>query len=178
MVDLKIYQGDSYSHSHPQGNDSKPLVVEECPGGSITVIKVDSEGTKMEGAGFTLLEPDESLAHSAKLTDANGQLSFGMPYGDYIVRETTVPSGFTGAADQAVTIDKDNPAVTVTFVNTATTSTTTTTEEVEVQALTEEAQVEVLAFTGQNPIFYIIGLLLFALAGGLVFGLRAVRSKK
>ena len=109
---------------HRTGTDRQPFTVEECPNGTITVLKVDSEGTKMEGAGFTLLEPDESLAHSEKLTDANGQLSFGMPYGSYIVRETTVPSGFTGAADQAVTINKDNPSVSLKFVNTAKTTTT------------------------------------------------------
>ncbi len=177
MVYLKTFEGSPGAHGHVDGNDERPLVVEDCSG-SIIVLKVDSEGTKMEGVGFTLLYPDESLAHSAKLTDSNGQLGFGMPFGSCIVRETTVPDGYVGAADQAVTLDASNNPVTLTFVNTTTTTTTTTTEEVEVQALTEEGQVEVLAFTGENPIFYIIGLLLLAIAGGLAFGLRAVRSKK
>lgn len=172
-VYLRIKEGTS-STAHVNGRDMMTFTVGEDCGGTITVIKVDSDGTKLEGAGFTLLEPDESLAHSEKLTDSNGQLSFGMPYGDYIVRETTLPPGdYTGAADQAVTINKGNPDVTVTFVNTIPTKTTT---EVEVEALTEE--VEVLAHTGENPMFYIIGLLLVAVAGGLAFGLRAVKSKK
>jgi len=58
----------------------------------------------------------------------------------------------------------------------------TTTEEVGVLGITEEVEVlgitEELPFTGQSMIFYIIGALMLALAGGLTFVLRAVKSKE
>jgi len=73
------------------------------------------------------------------------------------------------------------PITTTTTTTTTTTKKTTTTTAattggtgtVEVLGITEE-----LPFTGQSMILYIIGALMLALAGGLTFVLRAVKSKE
>ena len=176
LLRLNIYVFGS-STAHTEAKDEKSFIVGECDG-IIGVEKVDGNGNILTGAGFTLYNSDKSAVVVAeKMVDTDGKVAFEhLPMGTYVVSETTVPGGHSGMADQTVVINSGNTGSVINV--TATNTKKPPPEEVEVQGLTEEGQLEVLAATGQNPLFYIIGLLLFAIAGGLAFVLRAVRTKR
>ena len=159
--------------------------------GCITVIKRDVGGNLLAGAGFTIYHSNGDLAAPEGFTDDSGMITFcGLdPTDSYRVVETTAPAGFRTAPDQiatfGITAQNDtvalaqiNPTVILNFVDEPTITRriptrTTTEEEITVLGVTEE-----LPFTGQSMILYIIGALMLALAGGLTFVLRAVKSKE
>ncbi|MFA5015466.1 MAG: prealbumin-like fold domain-containing protein [Actinomycetota bacterium] len=155
------------------------IVACEEPGpesGAITVVKRDPGGTLLAGAGFTVsyLSSGNPAAPEG-FTDGSGMITFsGLPFDTYKISETTAPAGFGLAPDQIVTLGVDSVAVSVNYVDspTTTTVTTTTTPTIEVLGITEE-----LPFTGQSMWLYIIGAIMLALAGGLTFVLRAIKSK-
>ena len=152
----------------------------------ITCIKEDPAGNLLAGTGFTLYHSSGNQAVPERFTDDSGMITFcGLPDDTYTVRETTAPAGFGTAPDQTATLNSENLRVTLNFVddpitrNTGGRTTTTTgggetppPEEITVLGVTEE-----LPFTGQSMWLYIIGAAMLALAGGLTFVLRAVKSK-
>ena len=92
--------------------------------GKIDIQKNDDTGAALAGATFGLFLDNagaKGTAVSGKTctTNANGQCSITniLPPGTYWVSETVVPSGYTGAADQKVTVGLDQ-TVSLTFVNT------------------------------------------------------------
>ncbi len=152
--------------------------------GDITVIKRDPGGTLLAGAGFTVSYlASGNPAAPEGFTDGSGMITFsGLPFDTYVISETTAPAGFGLAPDQTVVLDSGSVAVSVDFIDdpiiiTGGGGTTTTTvvapPVVEVLGITEE-----LPFTGQSMWLYIIGAAMLALAGGLTFVLRAVKSKE
>jgi hypothetical protein len=100
----------------------------EPPGaGSVLVTKTDANGAPLTGAGFTLYtdnggQPGSATALGCTVTTAgNGKAVCSIsnvPSGTYWVEETAVPSGYTGAAAQKVTVTAGS-RVAVTFVDTA-----------------------------------------------------------
>ncbi|MCH8921342.1 MAG: hypothetical protein IIA23_11670, partial [Chloroflexi bacterium] len=93
--------------------------------GSILVQKVDQDGAALAGATF-------SLTPSGSLDPVTGQIGLfcatGLLYDDYLVTESTVPDGYTGAAPQPFTVASESTCATrleagdgpdLTFVNVA-----------------------------------------------------------
>ncbi|VDG21170.1 cell surface protein [Lactobacillus brevis] [Lactiplantibacillus mudanjiangensis] len=101
------------------------------PTTSLTVTKVDSE-TKaaLAGATFSLLDTNGNVV-ATQTTDVKGQTTFtGLTSGTYTLRETTAPTGYSLATDQAVTVDATSTTaatITVEDVKTTTPVTPTTT---------------------------------------------------
>jgi hypothetical protein len=176
LVTLKTYESDG-SSQHEEAYDEEYFTVGECvpESGTIGVEKVDGNGDPLTGAGFTLYNSDKSIVVVAeKIVDAAGKVAFEhLPMGTYIVSETTVPAGYSGEADKEVVINDSNVNKVVNVIMENTRETPPPEEEEE-----ETGEVGVLAFTGQNPLLYIMGLLLMAIAGCLVFSLRTVRNRK
>ena len=76
--------------------------------GGLTVVKVDAgTGNPLEGAKFTLLDPESKTAVATGVTDGKGELFFGrLLYGKYILNEVKAPNGYVGGTDQHITIDQ------------------------------------------------------------------------
>jgi LPXTG-motif cell wall-anchored protein len=92
--------------------------------GQIDIQKNDDLGDPLQGATFGLFLDNAGVKGAAVsgktcTTAANGQCSITniLPPGTYWVSETVVPTGYTGAADQKVTIGLDQ-TISLTFVNT------------------------------------------------------------
>jgi hypothetical protein len=139
--------------------------------GSIEIQKVPA----VSGVGFTLFKSDgTTVAAAEEFTDGSGKVTFsGLPYGTYIVRETTGIPGYSLAADQSVTINSGNVAtvISLTFTNTPTTG-----GGITVAGLTTPGFIQVLAFTGMDPIIPISGG--SAVIGGLAMLLATLRRKR
>ena len=152
-----------YFHNDPS---DKP------PTGGITVLKVDPTGAVLENAGFTLFYTNGNLAHSEKLTNSSGVVTFGgLAYGSYIVRETTAPpGGYKKAPDQTVDVNEGNPVVTVTFVD----------KKGGGDGDGDgDFTLTVLALTGFNMVYYIAGFLLMLIGAiGSIYLTRMLRRRE
>ena len=91
--------------------------------GVIEVIKKDTDGNKLSGAVFVATSvKDSSKQYVIGPTDKNGYACTleGIPYGDYIVKETVFPTNYksNGTNEWRVTVDKNNNGkVTINAVN-------------------------------------------------------------
>jgi uncharacterized surface anchored protein len=153
--------------------------------GSITLTKVDAvTGAPLAGATFTLYDLDGNPvldAHGLPLsatTGTDGTLTIsGVTYGDYELRETTVPEGYQAADPLATSLHDDNDRVSDGVlslgkvadapVSTTTTTTTTTTSKPELPGTGDAS------FTGMG------GLLLAAVASlGAAGAMRRSHGRK
>lgn len=93
--------------------------------GEIHGLKKDNSGSALGGAVIGLFKPDctEFTAENALMTatsDEDGSFSFaGVPYGNWIVRETEAPTGFVLSEEAfSVAVDKDGAVIEVEIENT------------------------------------------------------------
>ena len=93
--------------------------------GEIHGLKKDNSGNALGGAVIGLFKPDctEFTAENALMTatsDEDGSFSFaGVPYGNWIVREIEVPTGFVLSEEAfSVAVDKDGAVIEVEIENT------------------------------------------------------------
>ncbi len=90
--------------------------------GSIKVTKTGKGGALLQGAEFALYESDGTTqVGDPETTNADGVAEFtGLPYGDYILKETAAPAGYVLSAQLSagVTVKVDSAAaVTLTYSN-------------------------------------------------------------
>lgn len=95
--------------------------------GSVTIKKVDNNNRALKGAIFTIYKDTcgtGEVVTSLTLNNLSATRSYYNLELDqaYCVRETQVPSGYTGAEDQTFTLNTESPthSITLTFVNTPT----------------------------------------------------------
>jgi uncharacterized surface anchored protein len=96
--------------------------------GSVTIHKRGIGAGPLAGAGFTLY-PDippygaignleRSTAIASGVTDENGSLTFAnIPYGHYMLVETSIPYGYVGVVDRAVVIESQGQVVSFDLTN-------------------------------------------------------------
>ena len=87
----------------------------------IDISKVNGSEHGLPGAVFTIKQGSSpvDVTGNPVTTDGQGNASLcGLAAGDYTVTETTPPSGYTGAADQSVTLPQTSEVTTLTFVDT------------------------------------------------------------
>ena len=87
----------------------------------IDISKVNGSEQALSGAVFTIKQNGSpvNVAGNPVTTNSDGNASLcGLAAGTYTVTETTPPSGYTGAADQSVTLPQTSEVRTLTFVDT------------------------------------------------------------
>jgi uncharacterized repeat protein (TIGR01451 family) len=87
----------------------------------IDISKVNGSEQALAGAVFTVKQDGTlvDVTGNPVTTNSDGNASLcGLAAGTYTVVETTPPSGYTGAADQTVTLPQTSEVTTLTFVDT------------------------------------------------------------
>jgi uncharacterized surface anchored protein len=83
--------------------------------GTISLTKVDTfTGDPLEGATFTLCDADGNPISgiATQTSGKDGKISFtNIPYGDYVLKETTTPDGYLATKAIKVSLHEDNAAV-------------------------------------------------------------------
>jgi hypothetical protein len=109
-----------------------PVAVNITNCGTVNITKTNGSGGALNGATFTLFTDTaplggaaphgaEDTATSLSCTTAGSGSNAGkcsitnVPFGQYWVVETGVPSGFTAAADQNIVVSAANPTVSLSF---------------------------------------------------------------
>ncbi|MCR4428445.1 MAG: SpaA isopeptide-forming pilin-related protein, partial [Caldiserica bacterium] len=103
--------------------------------GRVDITKTGVADLPLPGVGFTLYvdenkngtrDPEDNTVQASGTTDLNGQLSFlNIPYGYYILVESTIPTGYLGLPDRPVVISSQGQVVTFNLENTVITGTLT-----------------------------------------------------
>lgn len=72
----------------------------------VQIFKCDEKKRPIANVGFRVLDSRNEVKEG--ITNADGKLSFYLPYGDYSIEETIVPEGYMGLEEPLqLTIDKD-----------------------------------------------------------------------
>lgn len=92
--------------------------------GSIRIVKTAQDGiTPLSGAHFALFKNSDAIAVAEGVSGSDGVIVFtDIPYGDYVIRETRAPEGYTLSATEVLVSIKDD-GLTVdagSFINTPT----------------------------------------------------------
>lgn len=110
---------------------------------TVTVKKVDGDGTYVSGAVLTLTGTDTAgNSVSKSVTTAGSTVTFTVQPGTYKISETTVPSGYTKASDTAsftVKATSDDTDYVYTMVDTKITTSDVTISKTEITGKTELA---------------------------------------
>ncbi len=97
-------------------NDQVPY---EPSFGSISILKTDEEGTKLQGASFTLYDK-AGKALASTVSGSNGMAWFThLTPGEYIVRETSAPKGYVLSTEDITVSVSDSATASFTVVNKA-----------------------------------------------------------
>ena len=146
--------------------------------GTINIKKVDTKGSALTGAGFTLYNSSGTkVLRAEQMVDSAGRVTFGnLRWGTYLIVETTVPSGYTKAPDKTVKINESNAGshAAVTMTNTPIPPPPPPTPpegNIEVLGISE------LPFTGMNPAIPISGISTI-IGGMLMFAMSFKRKKR
>ena len=128
---LKSRASDSFSAALKDFVPPEAVNITNC--GSISIHKQDDSGTALPGVQFELYNDLGTVGGTreattidtltsprlACTTDAQGDCTIStVAFGNYWVHEVAAPSGYTAAADQAVSLTAANASVSVTFTNT------------------------------------------------------------
>ncbi|NLH91092.1 MAG: LPXTG cell wall anchor domain-containing protein, partial [Atopobium sp.] len=102
------------------GRNATASFSDDLKTGTISLTKVDSAaGDPLEGAEFTLYDStgtnkvvgEDGNAITAT-SDSSGKITFtNIPYGDYVLKETTTPDGYLATKAIKVSLHEDNAAV-------------------------------------------------------------------
>lgn len=89
--------------------------------GAIEVMKANPAGKNLSGAYFSATSVKDGIQYLIGPTNKNGYAitQEGLPFGDYIVKETVYPSGYTdnGTKEWRVTVNGDTPKVKLKVIN-------------------------------------------------------------
>ncbi|WP_218730223.1 SpaA isopeptide-forming pilin-related protein, partial [Brochothrix thermosphacta] len=114
---------------------SKEVIVQTSSGsgdasgirGGLTITKVDKANKPLIGATFIILDKTKKTMLRTGTTDASGTVSFGgLRAGDYVIKETESPAGFSIDPEYAVgkkvkvVVTQQNPMMTLKVVDPAT----------------------------------------------------------
>ena len=90
-------------------------------GGWLDIFKIDSEGTPLDGAEFSLYSQDGETVIRSGVSGADGKIRLGaIPEGEYILEETEAPAGYR--KDKRifhVKVEKDEDGIIVTTIDEA-----------------------------------------------------------
>jgi uncharacterized repeat protein (TIGR01451 family) len=119
--------------------------------GAIKIIKHDDLGNSLDGAEFSLYFDGNPVAGKTCVTSGGTcTISNILPPGTYTVKETKVPTGYTGAADQTVTVQLGQTA-TLTFVDTRQPATVNVVKKDDAGALLAGAEFSLYTDNGGKP---------------------------
>lgn len=122
---LKSRASDSFTAALKDFVPPAAVDIRNC--GKLTIQKSDDLGAPLAGAAFTLFNDNAPVGGTRGAEDTATTLTcttaadgvctiLDIPVGSYWVVETTVPSGYIGAADQATTVTSTSD-LTLSFVN-------------------------------------------------------------
>jgi uncharacterized repeat protein (TIGR01451 family) len=120
------FPGDTYNSAVAGcGGETETVVVSQPPPPPtpycIDISKVNGSEQALSSAVFTIKQDGTpvDVTGNPVTTNSDGNASLcGLAAGTYVVVETTPPSGYTGAADQTVTLSQTSEVTTLTFVDT------------------------------------------------------------
>jgi uncharacterized repeat protein (TIGR01451 family) len=119
--------------------------------GAIKIIKHDDLGNSLDGAEFSLYFGGSPVAGKTCVTSGGTcTISNILPPGTYTVKETKVPTGYTGAADQTVDVLLGQTAQ-LTFIDTRQPATVTITKRDDNGALLAGAEFTLYTNNGGQP---------------------------
>jgi hypothetical protein len=138
---LKSRSSDSFTAALKDFITPVPVSITNC--GSVNITKTDdaNPANALNGAVFTLYNNNAPLAAprgaedtattlncttAGTGTDAGKCSISAVPFGNYWVVETTVPTGYTAAADQAAVVSATTPTISLSFVDVRLASTLST----------------------------------------------------
>ena len=89
-------------------NPKEPIATVTNERQKIRGLKVDTAGQALPGAAFSLINADTGEIVDVAASDEKGEFYLtGFGYGDWIIRETVVPEGFSRVEDVRIHVDKD-----------------------------------------------------------------------
>lgn len=89
-------------------NSGKPVTTITDQPKRITYLKVDPSGKPIAGVAFSLIEASTGKVVQTVISDANGVFTFTqIDYGDWIIRETVAPEGYSRMEDKHLHIGAD-----------------------------------------------------------------------
>ena len=84
------------------------ILEQETPTYSLTITKQDGNGSNVAGATLRLERQDGSLVEEWSTSSANPKTISGLEAGTYILKETVVPTGYTGFTDQTIVVNESS----------------------------------------------------------------------
>ena len=89
-------------------NPKEPIATVTNERQKIRGLKVDTAGQALTGAAFSLINADTGEIVDVAASDEKGEFYLtGFGYGDWIIRETVVPKGFSRVEDVLIHVDED-----------------------------------------------------------------------
>ena len=89
-------------------NPKEPIATVVNERQKIRGLKVDTAGQALPGAAFSLINADTGEIVDVAASDEKGEFYLtGFGYGDWIIRETVAPEGFSRVEDVLIHVDKD-----------------------------------------------------------------------
>lgn len=78
----------------------------EAPKYSLTITKQDGNGSNLAGATLRLERQDGSLIEQWNTSSSNPKTITGLEEGSYVLKETIIPTGYTGFADLTINVNE------------------------------------------------------------------------
>ena len=103
-----VVLGETFNETQ-NGNGSVSItgqLEQEDPTYSITITKQDGNGSNLGGATLRLETNDGSLIEEWNTTTSNPKTISGLAAGTYILKETVVPTGYTGFANLTINVNE------------------------------------------------------------------------
>ena len=151
---------------------------------TVNINKMDQSGTKLAGAKFSIYDSTGNTLLGNGTSNANGLVTFTntsgeavkLAPGNYIVRETESPSGYTRYTED-ITV-KINPTYTSTFINGSYVSNAATDGIYTADVKNPKTILPATGGSGEMWIYIVSALFCIAAIGALVHSRRKARASK